>query len=219
MDTVSKSKRKRKRRSQSQARTKGIRVLDYEITTEAITDARYRRLPRPVRDAFERLHYQSQTRPRKAIPELLEWIEQYPRMPMLYNYLSVAYSVAGQKDKMRAAVEENYRRNPDYLFARINYAQLSLADGDYERVAEILDHKFDLKLLYPKRKRFHISEFANFAGLVGVYSYETGDRELAATYYELLKQTAPGYPATKQLRRKLHPGPLRRLLLRLAGRS
>ena len=216
---MAKKKRKGKRRSQSQTRSDHIRVIDYEITTEAITDARYRRLPRPVRDAIERLHYESQTRPRKAIPELLDWIEQYPRVPILYNYLSVAYSATGQADKMRATVEENYRRNPDYLFARLNYAELCLADGDYEQVAKILDHKFDLKLLYPKRKRFHISEFANFAGLVGYYFFETGDRDMAATYYDVLKQFAPGYPMTKRLRRKLYPGPLRRLLLSLVGRS
>jgi tetratricopeptide (TPR) repeat protein len=215
---MAKSKRKGKGRSRSQTRSDRIRVVDYEITTEAITDANYRRLPRPVRDAFERLHFESQTQPHKAIPELLEWIEQYPRIPLLYNYLSVAYSGTGQEDKVRATVEENYRRNPDYLFARLNYAELCLADGDYEQVAKIFDHKFDLKLLYPKRKRFHISEFANFTGLVGIYFYETGDRDLAATYYDLLRQIAPGYPLTKRLRRKLHPGPLRRLLLNLVGK-
>lgn len=213
------TKDKRKRPSRSQTSSDRIRVFDYEITSEAIADARYRRLPRAVRDAFEQLYYQSQTQPRKAIPELLKWIERYPHMPMLYNYLSVAYSATGQADKARATVEENYRRNPDYLFARINYAQLCLADGDYEQVAKILDHKFDLKLLYPKRKRFHISEFTNFTGLVGLYFYGTGDRDMAARYYAILEQIAPGYPMTKQLRRKLHPGPLRRLLLRLFGRS
>ncbi|MBN1935009.1 MAG: hypothetical protein JW934_10110 [Anaerolineae bacterium] len=64
---------------------------------------------------------------------------------------------------------ENYRRNPDYLFARLNYAELFLRRGDYERVAEILEHKFDLKLLYPRRNRFHVSEVSNFIGLVGLY--------------------------------------------------
>jgi len=216
---MAKSRKKRKKRSPSQTSSDHIRVLDYEITWEQILDARYRQLPRSVQDAFERLYYQSQTQPRKAIPELLEWIEQYPHIPVLYNYLGVAYAGTRQEDKMRATVEENYRRNPDYLFARLNYAELCLTDGDYEKFAQIFDHKFDLKLLCPKRKRFHISEFANFAGLVGIYFFETGDRELAATYYDALKQIAPGYPLTKRLRRKLHPGPLRRLLLRLAGRS
>ena len=101
----------------------------------------------------------------------------------------------------------------------LRFFEFVLADGDYEKVAEILDHKFDLKLLYPRRKRFHISEFASFAGLVGIYFLETGDRDLATVYYDLLKQIAPDFPLTSRLRRKLHPGPLRRLLKRLVGRS
>jgi tetratricopeptide (TPR) repeat protein len=216
---VSKKTGSRQRRTKARAEPDPVRLLEYEITTEPIEDARYRRLPRHVKDAFERLHFEAQLDPEKAIPELLEWIEDYPRIPMLYNYLSVAYAKSGQPDKARAVVEENYRRNPDYLFARMNYAQQYLAKGDYKKVAEIFDHKFDLKLLYPRRKRFHISEFTNFAGLVGVYFVGIGDHESAAKYYDLLKQIAPGDPATRRLRRKLRSGRLRRLLRRLSGGS
>jgi tetratricopeptide (TPR) repeat protein len=194
---------------------KAVYITEYEITSEPIQDRFYKRLSRSVKDAFERLHYESQSQPRKAIPELLEWIEKYPQLPMLYNYLSVAYSMAGQYDKMEAVVLENYRRNPDYLFARLNYAEICLKKGDYQRVAEILEHKFDLKLLYPKRRRFHISEVVNFMGLVGVYFIEIGARETAKKYYDMLDQLAPDHPMTKRLRRKLSPGFLPRLLGRL----
>ena len=138
---------------------------------------------------------------------------------MLYNYLSVAYSHAGQREKAEEVIQENYQRNPDYLFARLNYAELCRAQGNYQQIAEIFEHKFDLKLLYPKRKRFHISEVANFMGLIGIYFLETGQREAAERYYEILKEIAPGYPMTKMLRRKLHPSFLRRLLSRMAGQD
>jgi len=140
-------------------------------------------------------------------------------MPMLYNYLSVAYSVAGQYEKAQALAEENYRRYPDYLFARLNYAEICLAGGEYDKIGEIFEQKFDLKLLYPKRKRFHISEVASFMGLIGVYCFETGERKAAEMYYEVLRQMAPDYPMTKILRRKLFPNLLQRLWLRLVGRS
>jgi len=138
---------------------------------------------------------------------------------MLYNYLSVAYSLAGQREKSEAVSQENYRRNPDYLFARLNYAEICLAKGEYEKIGEIFEHKYDLKLLYPKRKRFHISEVANFMGLIGAYFFETGEREAAEKYYKILQQIAPGYPMTKRLRRKLFPNLLQRLWLRLMGQS
>ena len=191
---------------------KAVYITEYEITTSPIQDRAYKRLPGSVKDAIERLHYESQVQPRKAIPELLEWIEKYPQIPLLYNYLSVAYSAAGQREKAEAVILENYRRNPDYLFARLNYAELCLDKGDYERVAEILEHKFDLKLLYPQRRRFHISEAVNFMGLVGVYLVAIGEGEAAKKYYDMLMQIAPDHPMTKRLRRKLFPGLLQRLL-------
>lgn len=215
------SKRRRATQSHRQAQDAPgvVYVTEYEITFSPIQDRRYRRLPRRVKDAIERLHDEAQRRPHKAIPELLEWIEKYPNIPMLYNYLSVAYSLAGQREKSEAVSQENYRRNPDYLFARLNYAEICLAKGEYEKIGEIFEHKYDLKLLYPKRKRFHISEVANFMGLIGVYFFETGEREAAEKYYEILQQIAPGYPMTKRLRRKLFPNLLQRLWLRLMGQS
>ncbi len=194
-----------------------IQLIEYEITSEPIYDRRYKRLPRHVKDALDRLYYEAQKQPHKAIPELLDLIEKYPNIPTLYNYLSTAYSGTGQHEKLEEIVRENYRRNPDYLFARINYAELYRVQGDYDKIAEIFEHKFDLKLLYPKRKKFHVSEVANFMGLIGIYFFETGERDVAEIYYDILKQVAPGYPMAKLLRRKLHPGLIRRLFHRLAG--
>ena len=101
----------------------------------------------------------------------------------------------------------------------MNYAEICLAKGEYEKIGEIFEHKYDLKLLYPRRKRFHISEVANFMGLIGVYFYETGEREAAEKYYEILEQIAPDYPMAKRLRRKLFPNQLQRLWQRLVGQS
>jgi tetratricopeptide (TPR) repeat protein len=194
---------------------KVVRIVEYEITLEPIEGRQYKRLPGQVKDAIKRLHNEVQRHPRQAIPELVDLVKQYPKIPMLYNYLSVAYSQAGQRGKAEEIIRENYRRNRDYLFARLNYAELRLARGDYEQIAEIFEHKFDLKLMYPNRKRFHISEVANFMGLIGIYFLETGKRESAEKYYEILKDIAPSYPLTKMLRRKLHPSFLGRMLGRM----
>jgi tetratricopeptide (TPR) repeat protein len=196
-----------------------VYISEYEITSEPILDRAYERLSNEVKEAIDRLHDVSQRRPREAIPELLDLIEKYPDVPILYNYLSIAYSMSGQREKSEAVVRENYRRNPDYLFARLNYVEICLAGGDYEKVAEILEHKFDLKLLYPKRKRFHISEVVNFMGLVGIYFVEIGERDTAEKYYDVLQQIGRRYPITKQLRNRLFPGLFRRLYLRLTDRS
>lgn len=216
---MSKRRRATQSRRQAQDTPSTFYVTEYEVTSSPIQDRRYRRLPQRVKDAIERLHDEVRRRPRKAIPELLEWIEKYPSIPIFYNYLSVAYSLSGPREKWEEMVQENCRRNPDYLFARLNYAEMCLANGEYEKIGEIFEHKYDLKLLYPKRKRFHISEVANFMGLIGMYFFETGEREAAEKYYDILEQIAPGYPISKRLRRKLYPNLLQRLWLRLFGQS
>jgi tetratricopeptide (TPR) repeat protein len=200
-----------------ESKLESVQIVEYEITSEPIRERWYKSLPKQVKDAIDRLHDESQRRPHKAIPELIELIKKYPNIPMLYNYLSVAYSGTGEQSKAEEIIRENYQRNPDYLFARLNYAELCRAAGDYEQIAEIFEYKFDLKLLYPQRKRFHVSEVANYMGLIGMYYLGTGEQAAAEKYYEILKEVAPGYPMTKRLGRKLHPSFFRRILNRIAG--
>jgi hypothetical protein len=205
--------------SHTSEKPSGISLSRYEITTEPIHDRHYQRLPRHVKEAIERLHDVAQRRPREAIPALRDLIRQYPRVPQLYNYLSVAYGRAGQRQEAEAVVQENYQRNPEYLFARLNYAEVCLARGDYAQVAHIFAHTFDLHVLYPQRKRFHRSEVANFMGVVGLYFLAIGNRELAEHYNKLLQQIAPDFPLTTRLHKKLFPGLWRRLWRSVTGRS
>ncbi|MDM8518911.1 hypothetical protein QUF64_02610 [Anaerolineales bacterium HSG6] len=179
--------------------------LSYEITDEPIHYPEYERLPEHVKDTIDRLYIQLQKRPEKVIPKLLDLLEEYPHIPTLYNHLSLAYSVLGQYEKMKEIIYENYRRNPDYLFARLNYAELYLRQGEYDKIFELFDRKYDLKLLYPKRNKFHISEVTGFMGIMGICFFETGKRDTAEIYYDILRQIAPSYPMTKILRQKLHP--------------
>jgi tetratricopeptide (TPR) repeat protein len=194
-----------------------VHVISYEITDEPIRDREYRRLPAHVKEALERLHRESEIRPRNAIPELQQLIERYPQVPQFYNYLTVAYSGIGALDKAAAVTRASIRANPDYLFARLNYAELCLMRKDYAKIPEIFDHKFDLALLYPKRKRFHITEVANFTGLIGLYFLAINERELAEKYNAVLQEMAPDFPMAQKLRRALTPGLFARLWKRLTG--
>jgi hypothetical protein len=60
-------------------------------------------------------------------------------------------------------------------------------------------------MLYPKRKKFHISEVANFMGIMGLYFAKTNQRDIAEKYHEILQEIAPSYPIAKMLKRELHP--------------
>ena len=136
---------------------------------------------------------------------------------MLYNHLASAYVLVGKPQIADQINEVCYRRFPDYLFARLGHASACLQRGEYEKVPEIIDNKFDLKLLYPNRSVFHITEVTAFMGIIGIYFVERNDLGTAGTYYEILEEIAPDAPVTRELYRRLQPGLLKKLIRNITG--
>lgn len=156
-----------------------------------------------IREAMPRLHALVHEDPRAAITELRAWIEREP-LPMFYNWLSAAYSALGENEAADDVVRENYRRNPQYLFARLNYAEVCIHHGDLAGAREALGARFDLRPLLGGRKRAHISEVTGYFYAVGLYHLAAGDLDAAEQAYELLKNVAPDEPSTDELGRMLY---------------
>jgi tetratricopeptide (TPR) repeat protein len=154
---------------------------------------------------IRRLHHLANTAPAEAVPELLATIERHPEVPIFYNYLAAAYLSLGDDGRAEEVIEENYRRNPDYLFARVNHAEICIRDGDLEGAAEALGGAFDLRALYPDRRQFHVSEVVAFTYAVGLYHLETGDWEAADVCHVLLHRIAPEDRTTDAFCRIMHP--------------
>ncbi len=211
-----KRKLKRKKRLLKTTTSTPIRVLEYAITYDQIGTPEYKRLPKSAKDRLDELYEEAQRKPQKAIPGLLELKEKYPDMPQIYNFLAAAYSILGDDEKADAVIDEILQKRPDYLFARINKAQIYLAKKEYEKIPELFGHKFDLKLLYPHRKVFHISEVTNFMGVMGLYFARTNQREQAEKYNEILQQLDPDSQMARMLDSELNPPNSLRILKRLA---
>ncbi len=145
------------------------------------------------------------TNPEQAIEKLLALKERYPQAPVLYNYLSMAYSKIGNQKATCKLVLENYLINPDYLFAKINYAQICLEKGEIGKIPEIFDQKFDLKLLYPNRNIFHVTEFAGFTGVMCAYYCSIGNLDTARILFDVLKEIAPESLMVNYAKHFLHP--------------
>ena len=192
---------KRKRQTESDV----IYVLHYEITYEPMEEEEYRQLPHSVKEQLRRLNIEVQRKPEKVLPELLELKAKYPQVPQIYNFLTVAYAKMGKLEEAEKTARECVARNPDYLFGRINLAEFYLMRGEYEKIPELFNHKYDLKLLYPERERFHISEVASFMGVMGLYFAATNQWEIADRYNQVLQEIAPEFPIAKRLKRKLNP--------------
>jgi tetratricopeptide (TPR) repeat protein len=190
-------KRKMRRRSQAAGQL-------LEIVHGRMDQSWHSRLPRETRDAMPGLHALVYDDPGAAVRELRAWIEREP-LPMFFNWLGAAYSALGDTRGAEDTVRENYRRNPQYLFARVNYAELILRDGDLDGALEALGGGLDIRALLGGRKRVHISELTAYFYAVGLYHIKAGDRPAAEHIYGILKDAAPDEIATEELRRRLYP--------------
>ncbi|MBI1323437.1 hypothetical protein GC170_09660 [bacterium] len=206
--------RKRPSRPASKTESEGelLRLVEYEITADTLPDRNVVRLPVKSREAIDRLHAMSSENPRQAIQELPQWIELHPDIPVFGNFLAACYTKLGEDRLAEEVMHENYRKHPQYLFARVNMAIMYIEKGDYAKVAEIFDNKFDLSLLYPNRRRFHISEFLCFMYAVGLYFVGVGNPESAKVILHGMQSVDPDDPKTVHLRKKLQSGRWKSLL-------
>lgn len=135
---------------------------------------------------------------KKMISKITGLIIQYPKVPLLKNFLSVAYSVQGNHEK---AIEVNnwlITEHPDYLFAKINSAYQYIEKAQYEKVPDVLGQGMEIKLLYPERDLFHLSEVTAFYRVAIRYYTAIENLELAENRMEILKEIAPDHKDTKQ---------------------
>ena len=194
-----------KRRPRQANKDQHIILLEYTVTFDPIKNKDLETLPPDVQDQVEQLFHQIHADPQPAIPELKKLVERYPDIGLLYNYLTSAYFLFGDMKNADKLAFEAYKKFPYYLFARLNYAQICLDKGEIEKIPDIFDNKFDLKLLYPKRSVFHVSEVMNFNYVMGMYFARIGKIDTAKVYYQVLKQIDSDDKMTKHLELLLAP--------------
>ncbi|HZW30528.1 MAG TPA: hypothetical protein VFF52_07435 [Isosphaeraceae bacterium] len=190
-------------RRRSAAADRVVRLISYQITSEPLEDIPPNVLPPEVEEQAERLYHLTTSEPAKAIPELESWLERYPDVAKLSNFLCAAYQATGDNANAQRIARENYRRHPDYLFAKLNYAELCIRQGKLDEIPIIFNNKYDLSMLYPGRTVFHITEFVGFMGVVASYFLAKGDWDQARRYHKMLREVAPDHPTTRDLTRRL----------------
>jgi len=198
MNPKKKVKNPKKRKKQPYKRKISLKLFEYAITYEPLENELLK-LPPQTRERFNQLHTLIITHPKQAIAELSELIKEYPDIPQFYNFLTVAYNQIEDIENKEATILACYEQFPDYLFGRLNYAELCLDRGELEKIPEIFAHHFDLKLLYPQRSEFHISEFVSFTGFVALYHLRRGEWEKAIPLYNILEQLVPEHGMTKRI--------------------
>jgi len=167
-------------------------------------------------ETFLSLYSLAETNPKKAKKEVEIFRNNHPDHPEVLNlltYLNVRRKRIRQAERL---IDENFQKNPDYLFARINYADLCLRRKKLQKIPELFNFKFNLRDFRPNKKMFHISEFRGFMVMMGHYHLLIQKREAAECYHYLAHRVDPQHPNTKVLQKKLYYKPLyKRLILKL----
>jgi hypothetical protein len=191
------------------------RAYGHEIVYTPVREAWHDALPPAAKAAIPRLHQVIIARGeglRSAVAELEALAERHPHAPVFYNFLNIAYGLTRQDEKRRALIDRCRATLPDYLFGTIAQAELLLDDEEYEAFRELWGGRFDLRELYPDRTRFHVSEFAGFYGIIGIYHHETGNDAEAHRLSRMLMDVAPDEAATKALYGRVHRNTIEQLL-------
>jgi hypothetical protein len=188
-----------------------VRISKYKVTDEPIQDASIRALPNKERahviDLVEELRDLLYSNPQEAIPRLEQAIREHPTVAPFDNFLLAACKKSGQFSRVNSLVVEQYTKRPDYLFARLNYAEFLMDQGRFDEVPGVFGGGcFDLAMLYPSRKVFHLSEVTSFMGSVGAYLCHIGNPDSANTCLDVLEQLAPDSPHADRLRALLDGG-------------
>lgn len=148
----------------------------------------------------------------KLIDKLHQLIVKHPSVPQLKNYLATAFQVQGNRAKAMEANEWARSEHPDYLFAKINTANLFIETGEFDKIPALLGENLELQSLYPNRDLFHIGEVTNYFKIAIRYLAAIEDMELAENRLSLLKEIAPDHPDTEQAEIFLWP-----LRIKMAG--
>jgi tetratricopeptide (TPR) repeat protein len=186
-----------------------VALYSYEITDEPLPAAAFDRLPEEVQARINALYEAVlKPRPRQALADVRALIAQYPEIPQLHNYLYAARYNLGEHAEATRVIQETVRCFPDYLFGRIAWAEECLRRREPAKIAEIFAGKFDLRLLYPHRVRFHRTEVLGFHSIVARYFLALGNREQAQRSYDLMCQVDASDPSSRLVGRLLNPSRL-----------
>ena len=160
-------------------------------------------LPKEEWEYYEILYDKVQEDPRKHFDALVEFSQRHPNVPEIANLLAFVLLRLKRAKEAEALIEKTYRDHPQYLIARINYADQCLRKKKIARIPEIFQGCFDLHGLCPKKESFHYAEFRGFMTVMGFYHMEIGALEEAEEYYQLAFQVDPLHPSVTALETRL----------------
>ncbi len=183
-----------------------LKEIQIEETTVFYEDSLENLLPyfsKSEAKSFINLLHEVQIHPQKTHEEVLLLKQKHPnKNPLVDNLLTFSYLQNKKITEAEGLIVESYHNYPEYLFAKINYADQCLRKKKLSEISLIFP-SFDLPLLLPKKTKFHVSEFRGFMILACRYHLKIRKKELAKKYYQNAYLADPTHPSLILLEKEL----------------
>ncbi|NGX39265.1 MAG: hypothetical protein KR126chlam1_00588 [Chlamydiae bacterium] len=186
----------------------------YRISFDAMPESLKEDLKGKELKSYLDLLQKVQVNPRSAYQEVKELSKKHGNVPEVINLLTYAHI---QNRKIGAAeklIEETFEKHPDYLFARVNYADQCIRQKKLDKLPKLFP-SFDLSEICPEKEVFHTSEFRGFMIMMTYYHLAIKDREEAVRFFYGAKSVEPHNPGVIHLEKKLFRKSLLKRLLNL----
>jgi tetratricopeptide (TPR) repeat protein len=160
-------------------------------------------LPEIERESILNLYPLVAENPEEVLQIAPTYIEKYPDIPMLYNFLYGAYRKLKRPREAMNLMKKTLQIFPDYLFGRVEYALYLLRRGEPEKAHAALGNAGTLSQLYPERKVFHATEWKAFAYAMSRCWIQKNDLNQAKIYLEIVQKISPKGHEIRDLQKKM----------------
>jgi len=176
-----------------------LQVISYDVSFEpmesAYSQAYAEQIDTLVADMEEAYHLTFDD-PASAVERNREFIEKYPKHPVFYNYLINSLGMSDQADEANNVSLTLYEKFPEYLFAKLGYANWLLSHDRIDEAFQAVGENYSLDGLYPDQQVFHYTEVLAFNAFLCRYLVADERAETALGYYQLMYQLDAEHPMT-----------------------
>lgn len=175
---------------------------EYQISFDAMEKSLKEALSDQDLKEYVTLLQHVQLHPRNVYQKVKDLCSRFPDVPEMINLLTFAHIQNHRIVEAEKLIQDTFEKHPEYLFARINYADQCVRKKQLEKVLEIFP-TFNLKELCPEKEVFHTSEFRGFLIMMAHYCRARKDAAQALYYYKAAKEVDPEHPSVLYLEKKL----------------
>jgi tetratricopeptide (TPR) repeat protein len=172
----------------------------FQWTDEPVEEENFAKLSVAEKRKINKIFQRIKTEPIKQIPILLRLRKKHPNLPVLYNYLGIAYQLSQQLDKYEEIIHDTVKLFPDYLFGKVTLADYYFDRNNHKEVRKVFNNKLEIHHHFPaSRTIYHISEVRSFYATIGTLHARSGNMSRAIFCYLLIQRIDPDHPLSQEL--------------------